>query len=52
MVNHLRMAKTFAKVILVGHSEGRLIAILAAQRVPINRLILLATAARRQGAIC
>jgi len=49
MVNHLRMAKTFAKVILVGHSEGRLVAILAAQRVPIDRLILLATAARRQG---
>jgi alpha-beta hydrolase superfamily lysophospholipase len=49
LVNHLRTAKTFSKVILVGHSEGGLVAILAAQRVPIDRLILLATAARRQG---
>ena len=39
LVNHLRMAKASAKVILVGHSEGGLVAILAAQRVPIDRLI-------------
>jgi uncharacterized protein len=36
-------------VIVVGHSEGGLVAILAAQRLPIDRLVLLATAARRQG---
>ena len=34
---------------LVGHSEGGLVAILAARRVPIDRLVLLVTAARRQG---
>jgi len=35
--------------VLVGHSEGGLVGILAAQRVPVDRLVLLATAARRQG---
>jgi pimeloyl-ACP methyl ester carboxylesterase len=36
-------------VILAGHSEGGLVAILTARRVPVDRLVLLATAARRQG---
>jgi hypothetical protein len=36
-------------VVLVGHSEGGLVAILTARRVPVDRLVLLATAARRQG---
>jgi alpha-beta hydrolase superfamily lysophospholipase len=49
LVNHLRGTKGFSKVVLVGHSEGGLVAILAAQRVQIDRLVLLATAARRQG---
>jgi len=49
LVDHLHAAEKFSKVVLVGHSEGGLVAILAAQRVPIDRLALLATAARRQG---
>jgi uncharacterized protein len=49
LVNYLRGTKKFSKVILVGHSEGGMVAILAAQRVLIDRLVLLATAARRQG---
>ena len=49
LVNHLREMKKFSRVVLVGHSEGGLVAILAAQRVQIDRLVLLATAARRQG---
>jgi pimeloyl-ACP methyl ester carboxylesterase len=35
--------------VLVGHSEGGLVAILTARRVPVDRLVLLVTAARRQG---
>ncbi len=49
LVNFLRGSGKFSKVVLVGHSEGGLVAILAAQRVPVDRLVLLATAARRQG---
>src|SRR6202051_3816333 len=49
LVKYLRGSGKFSKVILVGHSEGGLVAILAAQRVPVDRLVLLATAARRQG---
>ena len=49
LVNYLRSSGKFSKVILVGHSEGGLVAILTAGRVPIDRLVLLATAARRQG---
>jgi uncharacterized protein len=49
LVNYLRGTKKFSKVILVGHSEGGMVAILTAQRVLIDRLVLLATAARRQG---
>ena len=39
----------FARVVLVGHSEGGLVAILTARRAPVDRLVLLATTARRQG---
>jgi pimeloyl-ACP methyl ester carboxylesterase len=49
LVNYLRSGGKFSKVILVGHSEGGLVAILTARRVPIDRLVLLATAARKQG---
>jgi hypothetical protein len=49
LVNYLRSSGKFSKVIVVGHSEGGLVAILTARRVPIDRLVLLVTAARRQG---
>jgi uncharacterized protein len=49
LVNYLRSSGKFSKVILIGHSEGGLVAILTARRVPADRLVLLATAARRQG---
>src|SRR5450756_2262161 len=49
LVNYLRGSGKFSKIILVGHSEGGLVAILTARRIPVDRLVLLATAARRQG---
>jgi alpha-beta hydrolase superfamily lysophospholipase len=49
LVNYLRDGGKFSKVVVVGHSEGGLVAILTARRVPVDRLVLLATAARRQG---
>jgi pimeloyl-ACP methyl ester carboxylesterase len=49
LVDNLRSSGKFSKVVLVGHSEGGLVAILAASRVPVDRLVLLATAARKQG---
>jgi uncharacterized protein len=49
LVNYLRGGGKFSKVILAGHSEGGLVAILTARRVPVDRLVLVATAARRQG---
>lgn len=39
----------FARIVLVGHSEGGLVAILTARRIPVDRLVLLTTSARRQG---
>ncbi|CCD96999.1 conserved exported hypothetical protein [Bradyrhizobium sp. ORS 375] len=39
----------FARIALVGHSEGGLVAILTARRTPVDRLVLLAASARRQG---
>jgi uncharacterized protein len=48
LVNYLRSGK-FSHLVLVGHSEGGLVAILTARRVPVDRLVLLVTAARRQG---
>jgi uncharacterized protein len=49
LVKYLRESGKFSKVILVGHSEGGLVAILTAQQQPVDRLVLLATAARKQG---
>jgi uncharacterized protein len=49
LVNYLRSGGKFSRLVLVGHSEGGLVAILTARRVPIDRLVLLVTAARRQG---
>jgi len=39
----------FARVVLIGHSEGGLVAILTARKVPVDRLVLLVTSARKQG---
>ena len=49
LVGYLRSSGKFSRIVLVGHSEGGLVAILTARRVPVDRLVLLATAARRQG---
>jgi uncharacterized protein len=49
LVNYLRSSGKFSRVAVVGHSEGGLVAILTARRVPIDRLVLLVTAARKQG---
>jgi uncharacterized protein len=49
LTNYLREGGKFSRVALVGHSEGGLVAILAAQRVGVDRLVLLVTSARRQG---
>jgi uncharacterized protein len=49
LVTYLREHGKFSRVVLVGHSEGGLVAILTARRVPIDRLALLATTARKQG---
>jgi uncharacterized protein len=49
LVAYLREGRKFSRVVLVGHSEGGLVAILTARRVPIDRLALLVTAARKQG---
>jgi pimeloyl-ACP methyl ester carboxylesterase len=49
LVKYLRDSGKFSKIILVGHSEGGLVAILTAQQQTVDRLVLLATAARKQG---
>jgi uncharacterized protein len=49
LVNYLKSSGKFARVTVIGHSEGGLVAILAARQVQIDRLVLLVTAARRQG---
>jgi uncharacterized protein len=49
MVNYLRGSGKFSDVVVIGHSEGGLVGILTARRVPVDRLVLLVTAARRQG---
>jgi hypothetical protein len=49
LVKYLRESGKFSKIIVIGHSEGGLVGILTARRVPIDRLVLLATAARKQG---
>src|ERR1700761_5147303 len=48
LISYLRVGSKFARVAVIGHSEGGLVAILAARRVPIDRLVLLATASRKQ----
>jgi len=53
LVNYLRGSGKFSKVVLVGHSEGGLVAILAARRVPVDRCARpqpRPSAARRAGA--
>jgi len=49
LVKYLRDSGKFSKIVLVGHSEGGLVAILAAQQQTVDRLVLLTTAARKQG---
>jgi uncharacterized protein len=49
LVNYLRASGKFSRVVVMGHSEGGLVTILAARQVQIDRLVLLVTAARRQG---
>jgi hypothetical protein len=49
LVHYLRGSGKFARIAVVGHSEGGLVAILTARQVTIDRLVLLVTAARRQG---
>jgi uncharacterized protein len=49
LMTDLRASGKFSKVIVIGHSEGGLVAILAARRVPVDKLVLLAVSARKQG---
>lgn len=49
LVDYLRGSGKFSRVAVIGHSEGGLVAILTANRVPLDRLVLLATSARKQG---
>lgn len=49
LLNYLRDSGKFGRIAVVGHSEGGLVAILAARKVAVDRLLLLATAARKQG---
>ena len=49
LVNYLRSSGQFSRLVVIGHSEGGLVAILTAGKVPLDRLVLLVTAARRQG---
>ena len=49
LVGYLRDSGRFSRVVVIGHSEGGLVAILSAHRVAVDRLVLLATTARRQG---
>ena len=49
LVNYLRGSGKFSEVVVIGHSEGGLVGILSTRRLPVERLVLLVTAARRQG---
>src|SRR5246500_1722001 len=49
LVSHLRASAKFSRVIVIGHSEGGLVGILTARRTPVDKLVLLAVAARKQG---
>src|SRR5579871_1328473 len=49
LTNYLKSSGKFSRVVVAGHSEGGLVAILAARKIQVDRLVLLVTAARRQG---
>jgi alpha-beta hydrolase superfamily lysophospholipase len=49
LVGYLRDSGRFSRLVIIGHSEGGLVAILTARLTAVDRLVLLATAARRQG---
>ena len=49
LVTYLRTTAKFSRVIVIGHSEGGLAGILTARRIPVDKLVLLAVAARKQG---
>ena len=49
LADYLRDSGRFSKLILIGHSEGGLVAILTARRTSADRVVLLATTSRRQG---
>src|SRR5579871_1293953 len=49
LVSYLRTSGKFSRLVVIGHSEGGLVAILSAKQAQIDRLVLLVTAARRQG---
>jgi alpha-beta hydrolase superfamily lysophospholipase len=49
LVNYLKSSGKFSRLVVAGHSEGGLVAILAARKAQIDRVVLLVTAARRQG---
>jgi hypothetical protein len=49
LVAHLRASGKFSRVIVIGHSEGGLVGILTARRIPVDKLVLLAVTARKQG---
>ncbi|HEY2248169.1 MAG TPA: alpha/beta fold hydrolase [Bradyrhizobium sp.] len=49
LVAHLRAGAKFSRVVVIGHSEGGLVGILTARRIPVDKLVLLAVAARKQG---
>ena len=49
LIAHLRNGDQFSRIAVIGHSEGGLVGTLAANLAPVDRLVLLAAAARRQG---
>ncbi len=49
VIADLRARDAFARIVLIGHSEGALVATLAAQRAPVDGLVLLTGTSRRQG---
>jgi uncharacterized protein len=49
LVVHLRASAKFSGVVVIGHSEGGLVGILTARRIPLDKLVLLAVTARKQG---
>ena len=49
IVAYLHDGGKFSLIAVIGHSEGGLVAILTARRAAVDRLVLLASTARRQG---